>query len=69
MAKININTATIDTLSQLEGIGKSKAKAIVDYRVVHGGFKSIDELGQVKGISKKIIDMNRAQIELASSAH
>lgn len=67
MAKVNINTATIDTLSQLEGIGHSKAKAIIDYRAAHGGFKTIDELAQVKGVSKKIIDMNRGQIDVVSN--
>jgi len=47
---ININTADVTLLDELSGIGPSKAQAIIDYRVAHGGFKSISEITNVKGI-------------------
>lgn len=51
--KININTADIDILTQIPGIGKSKAKAIIEYRKDMGDYQSIEELIQVKGIGEK----------------
>ena len=48
--KININTATVEELDQLYGIGPSLAKAIVDYRTANGPFKTIEEINDVKGI-------------------
>lgn len=51
---ININTATEKELTKLPGIGKSKAKAIVDYRTKNGDFKSVDELSKIDGIGKKV---------------
>lgn len=47
---VNINTATIDELMTLSGIGESKAKAILLYREENGYFKSIEELKNVSGI-------------------
>lgn len=47
---ININTADVNTLILLYGIGKAKANAIIQYREQNGPFRSIDEIKNVKGI-------------------
>lgn len=54
--KININLANKDVLSKLYGIGESKAKNIIEYRETMGGFYSIDEVLNVKGIGKIIFE-------------
>lgn len=51
--RLSLATATADQLEQLDGIGPTLAKRIVDYRTQHGGFRSIDELKQVEGIGEK----------------
>lgn len=48
--KISLNTATAQELTTLTGVGEKTAQAIIAYRDTHGGFTSIDELQQVKGI-------------------
>jgi competence protein ComEA len=52
-AQININTAAIEELSKLPGIGATYAGRIIGYRQEHGGFKNIEELKNVKGIGEK----------------
>ncbi len=53
---ININTATASELTSLNGIGETKAGAIIDYREEHGAFETIDEIMQVDGIGQGTFD-------------
>jgi len=65
---VNVNTADAETIStELQGVGLSKANAIVDYRKTHGPFKSVDELTLVKGIGERTVEINRANILLKSA--
>ena len=60
---VNINTADAQTLAvALDGVGASRAKAIVEYRDAHGPFRSVDDLAQVKGIGERVVDANRAHL-------
>jgi competence protein ComEA len=56
---LNVNTATAEQLMLLPGIGESKARAILDRRKEQGGFKTIDELVEVKGIGPAALDKIR----------
>lgn len=62
---VNINTADAETISEeLDGVGLTKAKAIIEYRQKHGPFKSADDLSLVKGIGERTVDLNRANIKV-----
>ena len=52
--KVNINTATVDILMSLPGIGKTKAENIIKYRNKNGNFTKIEDLKQVEGIGDSI---------------
>lgn len=68
-ASINVNTANAQTIADgLDGIGLTKAKAIVAYRSQHGRFSSLDQLMLVKGVGKKTIDRNRDKITLETGS-
>lgn len=53
---VNVNTAGLDDLKTLRGIGHVKAQAIIDYRNEQGDFKSISELDDVPGIGEKTLE-------------
>lgn len=53
---ININTATVDELTMVKGIGDTKAKNIVAYREEHGSFNSVEELKEVDGIGDTLYE-------------
>ena len=65
---ININTATAEQFTELNGIGDVKATAIVEYRAKHGDFSSVDELLNVSGIGEKTLDNIRAYITVGSAS-
>ena len=57
-ATININTADIETLASLNGIGQSKAEAIV----ANGPFQSSNDLTNVKGIGERTVEKNAERL-------
>lgn len=64
-AKVDLNQADASMLQrELAGVGEAKAKAIVAYRETNGPFASVDELLEVKGIGKAILDRNREKLQV-----
>jgi competence protein ComEA len=61
-AKININTASVEELDRLPGIGPSIAKAVIDYRTANGPFKQIEDINEVKGIGDALFAKIKDQI-------
>lgn len=62
-SSVNINSATEkEIVLSLKGIGKKKAKAIINYRKKNGQFKTVEDLIKVKGIGKKLIKKNQSRI-------
>ena len=49
---VNINTADVEELKKLKGIGPAMAQRIVDYREANGSFQAPEDIMQVKGIGK-----------------
>lgn len=60
---VDVNTADAATIStELQGVGMSKAAAIVEYRETHGPFETPDDLILVKGIGERTVEINRENI-------
>ena len=64
--KININTATVEELTDLQKVGIKTAERIVAYRQVNGPFESIADLKNVKGIGDKIIGLNQTRLTVGN---
>ena len=62
--KISLNQANVQQLQSLNGVGEKKALAIVEYREKNGGFKTVDELMNVKGIGPKLVEKNKERLIL-----
>ncbi|OGO92571.1 MAG: hypothetical protein A3F41_06610 [Coxiella sp. RIFCSPHIGHO2_12_FULL_44_14] len=64
----DINTADEQTLTSLKGVGVKKAQALIAYRQIHGSYKSLNDLTQVKGWGKKslrrIMDNNPGRLRV-----
>jgi competence protein ComEA len=63
-APVSLNTATAEQLDTLDGVGPATASKILEYRRQHGGFRSIDDLGEIPGIGPKRLAALRGKVQL-----
>jgi competence protein ComEA len=63
-APISLNTATVEQLDELEGIGPTTAQKILDWRKEHGGFRSVDDLQQISGIGPKRFESLKEKVRM-----
>ena len=61
---VSLNTATAEQLDTLDGVGPATASKILDWRRQHGGFRSIDDLGEIPGIGPKRLAALRGKVQL-----
>ena len=61
---VNVNTATLEQLQRLPGIGETRSRAIVQARRENGAFRSIDELGDVHGVGRALLEKLRPFVTL-----
>ncbi len=64
LGKINLNTATLDELDTLPGIGPAIAQRIIDYRNQNGAFKQLEDLKKVRGIGDALFSQIRDMVTL-----
>jgi competence protein ComEA len=67
-AAVNLNTATLDQLETLKGVGPAKAQAIIDYRKKNGNFKTVDELNNVPGFGDKTLAKLKPEITVSGGS-
>jgi competence protein ComEA len=66
--KVNINTATVQQLTVLPGVGEKLAARIVEYRQKQGGFKNVSELMNVQGVGEKNLAKIQAYLTTGGDA-
>ena len=54
--RVDLNTAGVDAMTTLPGLGEKKARAVLEYRLAYGRFQSLDEVAQVPGVTQDMID-------------
>jgi comEA protein len=64
---VNLNTATIEQLQKLPGVGPATAKRILEYRQKNGSFKKVEELMNVRGIGEKTFLKMKPQLTVAAA--
>ena len=62
--KVHLNSATLEQLDELPGVGPVTAQQILDYRQANGAFRSVDELDAVPGIGPARLEQLRALVDL-----
>lgn len=62
VAPINVNTADAELLTELPGVGPSRAQAIIDEREANGEFESAEDLTRVSGIGTSTVEALRDQV-------
>ena len=62
---VNVNTASVEELQILPGVGERRAEQIVEMRKQRGGFKSVEELMDVKGIGESVLERLRDHVTLS----
>lgn len=62
LQKVNINTATLEELTSLDGVGEKMAKKVLAFRKANGPFQKPEDLMMVKGIGQKMFDKNKDRI-------
>jgi competence protein ComEA len=60
---VSLNSATAAQLDTLDGVGPATAQKILDWRREHGGFRSVDDLGEVPGIGPKRLAALRTKVQ------
>ena len=63
-AKVRLNSASIEQLMQLNGVGQKKAEAIVEYRNKNGKFNSVEDFMKIKGIGPALFNKNKDKLAL-----
>lgn len=62
--KLNLNTASVEALDKLPGVGSTRAQAIVDYRTSHGRFLAVEDLKNVQGFGAKLYEQVKDKLSV-----
>jgi len=64
---LDLNSARVEDLMELPGIGEKLAQRLVEYRRSHGGFRSVEDLRKVQGIGEKRMERLRPLVRTAEA--